>query len=126
MLLLHSFYRATSTAIDQETTDLSYSEVTILTSNVTLPIAQRLKEPRSPNMHTPCPLLVDWIYRSAIAYHYVHRTEDTDSLNSYVQTMREAMEELGRYWGVGGTVFLPFLSGIFPVWSSTLVRCLQS
>ena len=113
LLLLHSYYRATSTTINKEETDYSYGEVTKLTSKVTLPIAQRLKEPTSPNIHTPCPFLVDWIYRSAIAYHDVHQTDDTDAINGYVQTMREAMEELGRYWGVGGNVSPLSIPAIF-------------
>lgn len=103
----------TSPAIHKEQTDHAYFEITELTSKVTLPIVRRLKERGSLNTHSPCPMLIDWIYRSAIAYHGIQRTEDTDSVNDYVQTMRDAIEELGRYWGVGGILLFPFLSGIF-------------
>ena len=126
LLLLHSFYRATSTVIDKENAERSYREVTEITSKVTLPIARRLKEPTSADPHTPCPLLLDWIYRSAIAHHDVQQMENTNSPDSYVQTMLEAMEEVGHNWGVGGMVLSPLLTGVFPACLSTPIDYLHS
>lgn len=119
LLLLHSFYRSTSTVVDKESADHCYREVTELTSNVTLPIARRLKEPTSSDVHTPCPLLLDWMYRSVIAYHDVQRIDPTAPFNNYLQTVREAMEELSSHWTVGGIALSSLL--VSAALSSTLI-----
>lgn len=113
LLLLHSFYRTASPTVDKEVANHCYREVTELTSKVTLPIARRLKELSPSDAHAPCPLLLDWMYRSVIAYNDVQEMDATVRFSGYVETVREAMEGLSRHWVVGGIV-ISFLASAAP------------
>ncbi|GAB1206176.1 hypothetical protein APSETT445_004858 [Aspergillus pseudonomiae] len=104
LLLLHSFHLAASPSANKENANYRYRDVTEITSKVTLPIARRLKELSPSDAHAPSPLLLDWMYRSVIAYNNVRETDTSVLLNGYVETVREAMEVLSRQWAVGGTV----------------------
>ncbi|KAE8149561.1 chaperonin 10-like protein [Aspergillus avenaceus] len=77
LLLLHSFHLGASPSVNKESASYCYREVTELTCKVTLPIARRLKELSSSDAHAPCPLLLDWMYRSVIAYNTVRETDTT-------------------------------------------------
>ncbi|RDW58996.1 fungal specific transcription factor domain-containing protein [Aspergillus mulundensis] len=113
LLLLHSFPLAFPSA-NKESAQYCYREVTELTSKVTLPIARRLKGLLPSDAHAPSPLLLDWMYRSVIAYNNIRETNTAVLVDGYVETVREAMEGLGRQWGVGGILIsLPSGSSAF-------------